>query len=569
MKLNNNFFSSWDGTSIIYRSWNQGPNTKGIVLLLHRGHEHSGRMESMAEFFVEDNYTVYAWDARGNGLSEGARDDAESFSVFAKDFQCFVDLIIQETQRPSQDIFLIASSMGAVIAASWVHDYAPSIRGMILATPAFNIRLYMPFAIPMLTFLRQFSLLPKITSYVKSKVLTHDRAEQAIYNQDPLISGSIATDLLIDTYQTGQRIIDDADAINTPTLVLCAGKDWVVSRSAQRKFYNKLSSTKKQWVYFPDLFHAIFHEDKKQAVFETCQHFMNDCFSQPHVDVDNSESHKYGHSKDKMESFLLPSLNPLYPITKLVLSSIGRLSHSIQLGLKYGFDSGRSLDNIYTNEAKGKSVIGKMIDRIYLDSPGWKGIRCRKKLILSLLTKYIGTTKPFHVLDIASGNGRYLFDLMQSNSMTSVEMRDFDEGNVGIMASKIKGLALDSRATAIQSDAFSLASYKDKEIYDFSVASGIFELFSDNQLISTALEGIVSQLKPGGYFLYTNQPWHPQQEFIARTLNNHQGKPWIMRCRSQSEMDNLIKKSGLEKIDMGIDPSGIFTVSIAQKRVTN
>lgn len=566
MELENSCFSSWDGTNIIYRSWNQVPNTKGVVLLLHRGHEHSGRMESMAEFFVEDNYTVFAWDARGNGLSEGARDDAESFSVFAKDLQCFVDLIIQKTQRPSQDIFLVASSMGAVIAASWVHDYAPSIRGMILATPAFNIRLYVPFAIPMLIFLRQFSLLPKITSYVKSKVLTHDRVEQAIYNQDPLISGSISTDLLIDTYQTGQRIIDDADAINTPTLVLCAGKDWVVSRSAQRKFYNKLSSTKKQWAYFSDLYHAIFHEDKKQDVFETCLHFMNDCFLQPHVEVDYSESHKYGHSKDKMESFFLPSLNPLYPITKSVLSSIGRLSQSIRTGLEYGFDSGRSLDNVYTNKAEGKFIIGKMIDRVYLDSPGWKGIRYRKSLILALLTKYTEAKRPFHVLDIASGNGRYLFDLMQSNSMTSVEMRDFDEGNVDIMTSKIKELTLDSRATAIQADAFSLDSYKEKDIYDFSVASGLFELFSDNSLINTALEGIVSQLRPGGYLLYTNQPWHPQQEFIARTLNNHRGEPWVMRCRSQSEMDSLIKKSGLEKIDMSIDPSGIFTVSIAQKR---
>lgn len=567
MTLEHHSFSSWDETKIIYRSWNQQPDTKGIILLLHRGHEHSGRMEAMADFFVNHNYTVYAWDARGNGLSEGPRDDAKSFSVFAKDLQLFVEKISNETQRSTEDMFIIASSMGAVIAASWVHDYAPNIRGMILATPAFNIRLYVPFAIPLLKVARQLSLLPKVTSYVKSKVLTHDRSQQAIYNQDPLISNSISTDLLIDTYQTGQRIIDDAEAIHTPTLVLCAGQDWVVSRSAQRKFYNRLSSTKKEWAYYPDLYHAIFHEDKTTDVFNRCQTFLDECFVQPIIKINYDNANHYGTSKDKMDSLLLPSINPIYSITKAVLNSIGRLSQGINIGLQHGFDSGQSLDNVYTNKAEGTTFIGKIVDRIYLDSPGWKGIRCRKEIIAKLLEKYLDTTRPFHVLDIASGNGRYLFDLMDSNPLTSVEMRDFDSSNIQIMASRIESMNLASRANAVQADAFSKENYLNKSNYDLAIVSGLFELFPDNTLIKTALKGMVEQLAPGGYLLYTNQPWHPQQEFIARTLNNHRGKPWIMRCRSQAEMDALITEAGLTKIDMNIDPSGIFTVSIAQKNL--
>ncbi|OCH23484.1 bifunctional alpha/beta hydrolase/class I SAM-dependent methyltransferase [Aliivibrio sp. 1S128] len=565
MTLNHQSFSSWDETKIIYRSWNQQPDTKGIILLLHRGHEHSGRMEAMANFFVDHNYTVYAWDARGNGLSEGPRDDAEHFSAFAKDLQLFVEQISKETQRSTEDMFVIASSMGAVIATSWVHDYAPNIRGMILATPAFNIRLYVPFAIALLKVARKLSLLPKVTSYVKSKVLTHDRAQQTIYNQDPLISRSISTDLLIDTYQTGQRIIDDAETIHTPTLVLCAGQDWVVSRSAQRKFYNRLSSTKKEWTYYPDLYHAIFHEDKTTDVFNRCQTFIDECFVQPSTKVNYSKANHYGVSKDKMDSLLLPSINPVYPITRVVLNSIGRLSQGINIGLQHGFDSGQSLDNVYTNKAQGNTFVGKIVDRIYLDSPGWQGIRCRKVIIAELLKKYIDATQTFHVLDIASGNGRYLFDLMESNPLISVEMRDFDPSNIQIMASRIETMNLETRATSIQADAFSKESYLNKSNYDLAIVSGLFELFPDNTIIKTALEGMINQLAPGGYLLYTNQPWHPQQEFIGRTLNNHRGEPWIMRCRSQAEMDALVTEVGLTKVDMDIDPSGIFTVSIAQK----
>jgi hypothetical protein len=47
-----------------------------------------------------------------------------------------------------------------------------------------------------------------------------------------------------------------------------------------------------------------------------------------------------------------------------------------------------------------------------------------------------------------------------------------------------------------------------------------------------SLRGIADVMDDGGYLIYTNQPWHPQVEFIARVLTNREGQPWIMRRRS-------------------------------------
>ncbi|WP_261863570.1 class I SAM-dependent methyltransferase family protein [Psychrobacter sp. JCM 18900] len=102
---------------------------------------------------------------------------------------------------------------------------------------------------------------------------------------------------------------------------------------------------------------------------------------------------------------------------------------------------------------------------------------------------------------------------------------------------------------------------------DLAIASGLFELFSDNALPATALAGIYDSLKSGGYLIYTNQPWHPEQEFISKTLNNHRGSSWVMRCRSQAEMDQLVERAGFKKVTMRIDRFGIFTVSLAIKTV--
>ena len=44
-----------------------------------------------------------------------------------------------------------------------------------------------------------------------------------------------------------------------------------------------------------------------------------------------------------------------------------------------------------------------------------------------------------------------------------------------------------------------------------------------------------------------------------------EGEAWVMRLRSQAEMDALVEQAGFKKIDQCIDEFGIFTVSVAQK----
>ena len=48
-------------------------------------------------------------------------------------------------------------------------------------------------------------------------------------------------------------------------------------------------------------------------------------------------------------------------------------------------------------------------------------------------------------------------------------------------------------------------------------------------------------MQPGALLIYTNQPWHPQLEMIARSLTSHRGgQAWVMRRRTQGEMDQLV-----------------------------
>jgi hypothetical protein len=100
---------------------------------------------------------------------------------------------------------------------------------------------------------------------------------------------------------------------------------------------------------------------------------------------------------------------------------------------------------------------------------------------------------------------------------------------------------------------------------NIAIVSGLYELFGDNKLVRTSLAGLARALPPGGLLIYTNQPWHPQIEMIARVLTNRDGKPWIMRRRTQEEMDQLVTAAGFAKQEMCIDKFGIFTVSLARR----
>ena len=249
----------------------------------------------------------------------------------------------------------------------------------------------------------------------------------------------------------------------------------------------------------------------------------------------------------------------------------GRLSRGIQLGWEAGFDSGRTLDYVYENQPQGVTLLGRAIDRSYLNSIGWRGIRERKvnlqRILRATIEKVHAQGKPANLLDIASGPGRYVLETVKELTQIpiSVVLRDYKPENVAAARRLADELDL-KNVTATQGDAFNratLAAITPKPT--IAIVSGLFELYPSNEPVLNSLRGLADAVEPGGYLIYTNQPWHPQVEFIARVLTNREGKPWIMRRRTQAEMDELVQAAGFEKIRQECDQWGIFTVSLARR----
>ncbi|MCA8103697.1 bifunctional alpha/beta hydrolase/class I SAM-dependent methyltransferase [Burkholderia sp. BCCIQ04A] len=575
-------FITHDGATLFYRHWPAtGARCRGAIVLLHRGHEHSARVAHLVDELDLPDFAFFAWDARGHGRSPGARGYSPSAAASVRDLQTFVEHIRDTHGIAIEEMAIVGQSVGAVLAATWVHDYAPPIRALVVASPAFHIKLYVPFARPGLRLMHKLRGLFYVNSYVKPKFLTHDPERIASYASDPLITRPIAVNMLLDLHDTARRIVADAAAITVPTQLLISGADWVVHRGPQDRFFERLGSARKERIVLPGFYHDTLGERDRAQALAPLRAFVLREFDAPSPRVSLADADRRGAFHDEYAALGRPPANVFarayWALTRAGLKAGGALSDGIALGLRLGFDSGSTLDYVYRNRAQGRFGIGALIDRTYLDSPGWVGIRQRKVHLQELIGTAIGRLRahgtPVRIVDIAAGHGRYVLDAIamaaerDGAAPDDITLRDYSPPNVEAGRVLIAQRGLEPIARFERGDAFDEASLATLEPRPtLAIVSGLYELFGENALIERSLRGLAQAVPPGGYLVYTGQPWHPQLEFIARALNNHRGEStWVMRRRSQAEMDELVARAGFRKLDQRIDEMGIFTVSLAQR----
>ncbi|MBI5017966.1 MAG: bifunctional alpha/beta hydrolase/class I SAM-dependent methyltransferase [Deltaproteobacteria bacterium] len=572
-------FTTHDGSQLFYRHWPSAAGTTDrAVVLLHRGHEHSGRLQHLVDELDLPDVSFFAWDARGHGRSPGRRGHSPSLGTSVWDVDAFVGHVSEGHGICVENLAVVAQSVGAVLAAAWVHDYAPKIRGLVLASPAFDVKLYVPFARPGLKLLHALRGDFDVNSYVKARFLTHDPARIASFDADPLVTRAISVKILLALYEAANRVVADAQAIQVPTQLLISEDDWVVRREPQYEFFSRLGSAVKECHLLPGFYHDTLGERDRAKAIGRVRSFLLRRFEEPAGSPSLLDADRQGYTRDEFDALRQP-LSPRSPkglffaLSRLALRAGEAVSEGLRIGGTTGFDSGSTLDYVYRNNPTGKTVLGRWIDRAYLNSVGWRGIRVRKEHLEQLIVRAVDRLsdegRPVRLVDIAAGHGRYILDALAGHASApeSILLRDYSDLNVRQGSALIAEKGLAQIARFEKGDAFDRASLAALDPRPtLGVVSGLYELFPDNAPVRESLAGLADAIDAGGYLVYTGQPWHPQLEFIARALSSHRGgRPWVMRRRTQPEMDQLVEAAGFRKLDERVDEWGIFTVSLAQR----
>lgn len=260
--------------------------------------------------------------------------------------------------------------------------------------------------------------------------------------------------------------------------------------------------------------------------------------------------------------------NLVYALVCALLKTVGNLANGVSIGNKFGYDSGVMLDYVYKNQASGKLLVGKLMDRSYLNAVGWRGIRLRKVLIKEYLERVVQAQlekkSQIRYLDIACGGGEYDIEVLEEFDQHKIqaELRDYKLENIEKARQNAQARGLQNIRFQ-QADAFDPQNYREK--WDVIVSSGFWEIIDNDDLVKGCLLNAAKCLDPGSVLVFTIQPYHPQLEFIARTLVSNTGQPWIMRLRSLDLFKAWMKEAQLQYVSHQMEKHGIFGVVEAVK----
>lgn len=258
-------FVTRDGLKLFTQSWL--PETpEGSVVLVHGYAEHSGRYASFAEYLAARGFGVYAFDQRGHGNSGGRRVNVRVFREYATDLARYLERVREA--NPGLPRFLLGHSMGGLTALQLVLEHPHKADGLILSGCYVRNALPVPGALVSLAGLVS-AVAPELpVQPLDPAVLSRDETVVRAYAADPLVyHGRVKARLGAELLRCGDYLLDRAESVKLPTLILHGGADRLAAMSGSRELYERLGSEDKALKVYDGFFHEILNEPGKEQVW--------------------------------------------------------------------------------------------------------------------------------------------------------------------------------------------------------------------------------------------------------------------------------------------------------------
>ena len=252
------------GVPLFWRAWRPKAEPRASVVLAHGGLEHSGRYAHVAALLVASGFAVYGFDFRGHGRSGGTPGRVDRIALLIDDLDRIVALAAaREPDRPG---FIVAHSLGALVALEYVSSRGTSLAGMVLSGTGIDIS-----AIPPLqaAFARALSVLTPGLGLVKldSSLISRDPEIVRAYDADPLVfRGKAPVRTAAVLLDSARRMSSRLGDVTIPVLVLHGGADRIASPDGARSVHAQVSSIDKRLTVYDGLSHEIFNEPEQDRV---------------------------------------------------------------------------------------------------------------------------------------------------------------------------------------------------------------------------------------------------------------------------------------------------------------
>ena len=260
------FFSARDGVRLFWHTA-RASSPAAHVAVVHGYAEHLGRHSEITRALVDAGYTAHLLDCRGHGQSCGKRAHVDKFEDYLSDLELFLARIRE--QAAGLPVFMLGHSHGGLIAARYLLDKPDAVRGAILSSPYFRLKLQVS-PIKIMAGKLMSRVLPSLPmkNELKAEQLTRDVAIQTATKADPLYQQIATPGWFTASNGAQETVLRRATEFVTPFLLLFGGADPIADPAAGREFYEAATSKDKQHKQYDGLLHELFHEPERDLVFK-------------------------------------------------------------------------------------------------------------------------------------------------------------------------------------------------------------------------------------------------------------------------------------------------------------
>ncbi len=271
MKRTEGYFRGKNDFELFFQGW-VSETARATLVVTHGLGEHSDcylrLVDGLQKELGPDFLSIYCWDLRGHGRSEGKRGVIKEFQNFSDDLVLFIEFLKKEVQ--ADNILLSSHSMGGLVTLNTLVEYPQlQVLGSVLSSPLLGVAVDVPaFKKTGAKYLAE--LLPNMTMWneIPNKHLSHEKKILEEFEKDPLRHDRISPKLYLEMLHYTEKIRKLGHRFLVPMLFQISGKDLVVSSPASQEFFKTLGSKDKTLTIYENSHHEIYNDIERHVCFK-------------------------------------------------------------------------------------------------------------------------------------------------------------------------------------------------------------------------------------------------------------------------------------------------------------
>ena len=238
------------------------------------------------------------------------------------------------------------------------------------------------------------------------------------------------------------------------------------------------------------------------------------------------------------------------------------LSEGLRVGHEHGFDSGPFMDHVYGNEPRGRTALGRQIDRRLLRRRTCQAFREIRVLAREAIDEAVDAcTAPEPLLaDLAAGPAPYVFEVLSAHPRVRAVLADIDPAALAQARAHAERLGLADRVAFTRASAFDRRALERIDPAPDIVAElGLYGIYHDDALIERHFVDLAETIAPE-QIVFNVQTQNPEIEHIARVWRDHRGGRCVWRLRPVESILRWAGAAGYEPASIRADSFGIYRV---------